>query len=149
MCINILTRNPPLPLHFKVLDEDLSNTTRIVIGQRSDTLLSCEQVLLLNQGRIASLGTKSELEEGGCPHYGTLRRASRLVSSSWAISDFLSLTLSLSRDWSCRMYILNSSFFVWGKLWTIRLHMCTRDHSGPLTGEKAKFLVFMASYFIN
>ncbi|KAL5265524.1 hypothetical protein ACHWQZ_G006296 [Mnemiopsis leidyi] len=78
----IISNTELLNAFTKVLDEDLSNTTRIVIGQRSDTLLSCEQVLLLNQGRIASLGTKSELEEGGCPHYGTLRRSSRLVSAS-------------------------------------------------------------------
>lgn len=52
----------------EVLAEEEKNTTRIVVAQRISTILNAEQIIVLDDGKIAGCGTNQELLET-CPVY--------------------------------------------------------------------------------
>ena len=45
----------------RALDRDLSGTTTIIVSHRITTLLDCDNVLVLDKGRVCQLGSPSEL----------------------------------------------------------------------------------------
>ena len=45
----------------EALDRDLKGATRIIVSHRLTTLLDCDNVLVLEKGRVAQLGSPKEL----------------------------------------------------------------------------------------
>ena len=49
----------------EALDRDLAGTTNIIISHRITTLMGCQNILVLEHGRVLELGTPQELLEKG------------------------------------------------------------------------------------
>ena len=50
------------------LARDLAGSARVIVSQRVASVRGCDQILVLDHGRPAGLGTHRELV-GGCPLY--------------------------------------------------------------------------------
>ena len=49
----------------EALDRDLAGTTNIIISHRSTTLMGCQNILVVEHGKVLELGTPQELLEKG------------------------------------------------------------------------------------
>lgn len=58
----------------KALGEEIRDSAVLIIAQRINTILHAEQIIVLNEGRIAGIGTHRELMEG-CAVYQEIARS--------------------------------------------------------------------------
>ena len=58
---------------MKALDQATAGRTSILIAHRLSTVVNCDQIFVLNKGRVAEVGTHQEL----------LNRAGSLYSQLW------------------------------------------------------------------
>lgn len=58
----------------KALGEEIKDSAVLIIAQRINTILHAEQIIVLNEGRIAGIGTHRELMEG-CAVYQEIARS--------------------------------------------------------------------------
>ncbi len=58
----------------RALDREFPRTTKIIVAQRVSSILHADQILVLENGRVAGLGTHGELLDS-CPQYGEISRS--------------------------------------------------------------------------
>ena len=55
-------------LYYKALQEHTGDSTVLIVAQRVSTIMNAQQIIVLDEGRIAGKGTHRELLET-CPTY--------------------------------------------------------------------------------
>lgn len=58
----------------RALNREISDATVIIVAQRISTILHAEQIVVLNEGRVAGIGTHEELM-ASCPTYQEIARS--------------------------------------------------------------------------
>ena len=58
----------------RALNEEIHDATILIVAQRISTILHAEQIVVLNEGKIAGIGTHEELMTS-CPTYQEIARS--------------------------------------------------------------------------